>query len=151
MISVEGLAVEFSGTTLFSDVSFVINETDKIALMGKNGAGKSTMLKILAGVNKPNKGTVNAPQGSVIAYLPQHLLTKDDATVFDETSKAFREIFVMKDEIEALNTALTTRTDYESDDYMKIIERVSELSEQFYSMEEINYEAEVEKVLFGLV
>lgn len=150
MISVEGLAVEFSGTTLFSDVSFVINETDKIALMGKNGAGKSTMLKILAGVNKPNKGTVNAPQGSVIAYLPQHLLTKDDATVFDETSKAFREIFVMKDEIEALNTALTTRTDYESDDYMKIIERVSELSEQFYSMEEINYEAEVEKVLFGL-
>jgi ATP-binding cassette subfamily F protein 3 len=150
MISVEGLAVEFSGTTLFSDVSFVINETDKIALMGKNGAGKSTMLKILAGVNKPNKGTVNAPQGSVIAYLPQHLLTKDDATVFDETSKAFREIFVMKDEIEALNTALTTRTDYESDDYMKIIERVSELSEQFYSMEEINYEAEVQKVLFGL-
>ena len=150
MISVEGLAVEFSGTTLFSEVSFVINETDKIALMGKNGAGKSTMLKILAGVNKPNKGTVNAPQGSVIAYLPQHLLTKDDATVFDETSKAFREIFVMKDEIEALNTALTTRTDYESDDYMKIIERVSELSEQFYSMEEINYEAEVEKVLFGL-
>ena len=150
MISVEGLAVEFSGTTLFSDVSFVINETDKIALMGKNGAGKSTMLKILAGVNKPNKGTVNAPQGSVIAYLPQHLLTKDDATVFDETSKAFREIFVMKDEIEALNTELTTRTDYESDDYMKIIERVSELSEQFYSMEEINYEAEVEKVLFGL-
>ncbi|MEY3236344.1 MAG: hypothetical protein RI883_445 [Bacteroidota bacterium] len=150
MISVEGLAVEFSGTTLFSDVSFVINETDKIALMGKNGAGKSTMLKILAGVNKPNRGTVNAPQGSVIAYLPQHLLTKDDATVFEETSKAFKEIFRMKDEIEALNSELTTRTDYESDDYMKIIERVSELSEQFYSMEEINYEAEVEKVLLGL-
>jgi ATP-binding cassette subfamily F protein 3 len=150
MISVEGLAVEFSGTTLFSDVSFVINETDKIALMGKNGAGKSTMLKILAGVNKPNRGSVNAPQGSVIAYLPQHLLTKDDATVFEETSKAFKEIFSMKDEIEALNSELTTRTDYESDDYMKIIERVSELSEQFYSMEEINYEAEVEKVLLGL-
>jgi ATP-binding cassette subfamily F protein 3 len=150
MISVEGLAVEFSGTTLFSDVSFVINETDKIALMGKNGAGKSTMLKILAGVNKPNRGTVNAPKGSVIAYLPQHLLTKDDATVFEETSKAFQEIFIMKDEIEALNNELTTRTDYESDDYMKIIEQVSELSEQFYSLEEINYEAEVEKVLFGL-
>ncbi len=150
MISVEGLAVEFSGTTLFSDVSFVINETDKIALMGKNGAGKSTMLKILAGVNKPNRGNVNAPKGSVIAYLPQHLLTKDDASVFEETSKAFQEIFTMKDQIEALNNELTTRTDYESDEYMKIIEQVSELSEQFYSMEEINYEAEVEKVLFGL-
>jgi ATP-binding cassette subfamily F protein 3 len=118
--------------------------------MGKNGAGKSTMLKILAGVNKPNRGNVNAPKGSVIAYLPQHLLTKDDATVFEETSKAFQEIFTMKDQIEALNTELTTRTDYESEEYMKIIEQVSELSEQFYSMEEINYEAEVEKVLFGL-
>ena len=150
MISVEGLAVEFSGTTLFSDVSFVINETDKIALMGKNGAGKSTMLKILAGVNKPNRGNVNAPKGSVIAYLPQHLLTEDTATVFEETSKAFQEIFTMKDEIEALNTELTTRTDYESDEYMKIIEKVSELSEQYYSLDEINYEAEVVKVLFGL-
>jgi ATP-binding cassette subfamily F protein 3 len=150
MISVEGLAVEFSGTTLFSDVSFVINETDKIALMGKNGAGKSTMLKILAGVNKPNRGNVNAPKGSVIAYLPQHLLTEDTATVFEETSKAFQEIFTMKDEIEALNTELTTRTDYESDEYMRIIEKVSELSEQYYSLDEINYEAEVEKVLFGL-
>jgi ATP-binding cassette subfamily F protein 3 len=150
MISVEGLAVEFSGTTLFSDVSFVINETDKIALMGKNGAGKSTMLKILAGVNKPNRGNVNAPKGSVIAYLPQHLLTEDTATVFEETSKAFQEIFTMKDEIEALNTELTTRTDYESDEYMKIIEKVSELSEHYYSLDEINYEAEVEKVLFGL-
>ena len=150
MISVEGLAVEFSGTTLFSDVSFVINETDKIALMGKNGAGKSTMLKILAGVNKPNRGNVNAPKGSVIAYLPQHLLTEDTATVFEETSKAFQEIFTMKDEIEALNMELTTRTDYESDEYMRIIEKVSELSEHYYSLEEINYEAEVEKVLFGL-
>lgn len=150
MISIEGLAVEFSGTTLFSEVSFVINETDKIALMGKNGAGKSTLLKILAGVNKPNRGSVNAPKGSVIAYLPQHLLTEDNATVFEETSKAFQEIFSMKDEIEALNIELTTRTDYESDDYMKIIEQVSELSEQFYSLEDINYEAEVEKVLFGL-
>lgn len=150
MISVEGLAVEFSGTTLFSDVSFVINETDKIALMGKNGAGKSTMLKILAGVNKPNRGNVNAPKGSVIAYLPQHLMTNDDSSVFEETSKAFQEIFTMKDEIEALNEELTTRTDYESDEYMKIIEKVSELSEAYYSLEEINYEAEVEKVLFGL-
>ena len=150
MISIDGLGVEFSGTTLFSDVSFVINETDKIALMGKNGAGKSTLLKILAGEHKPTKGSVSAPKEYVISYLPQHLLTQDDATVFEETSKAFAAIFRMKDEIEALNQELTTRTDYESDEYYKIIEKVSELSEKYYSIEEINYEAEVEKVLKGI-
>lgn len=150
MISVEGLVVEFGGTKLFSDVSFVINENDKIALMGKNGAGKSTLLKILAGVNKPNRGGVSAPKGTVIAYLPQHLLTEDNCTVFEETSKAFQSIFEMKNEIESLNTELTVRTDYDSDEYMKIIEKVSELSEKYYSIEEINYEAEVEKVLQGL-
>jgi len=150
MITVDGLAVEFSGTTLFSDVSFVINENDKIALMGKNGAGKSTMLKILAGVNKPTRGGISAPKDAVIAYLPQHLLTEDNCTVFEETSKAFQSIFKMKDEIEALNNELTIRTDYDSDDYMRIIEQVSELSEKYYSIEEINYEAEVEKVLQGL-
>jgi ATP-binding cassette, subfamily F, member 3 len=150
MISVDALAVEFSGNTLFSDVSFVINENDKIALMGKNGAGKSTLLKILAGVEKPSRGGVSSPKETVIAYLPQHLLTEDDCTVFDETAKAFGEIFEMKAEIEKLNEELTTRTDYESDDYMKIIERVSELSEKFYSIEEVNYDAEVEKVLQGL-
>jgi len=150
MITVDGLAVEFSGTTLFSDVSFVINENDKIALMGKNGAGKSTMLKILAGVNKATKGSVSAPKDAIIAYLPQHLLTDDNCSVFEETSKAFQSIFKMKDEIEVLNTELTVRTDYDSDEYMRIIEQVSELSEKFYSIEEINYEAEVEKVLQGL-
>jgi ATP-binding cassette subfamily F protein 3 len=150
MITVDGLAVEFSGTTLFSDVSFVINENDKIALMGKNGAGKSTMLKILAGVNKPTRGGISAPKDAIIAYLPQHLLTEDNCTVFEETSKAFQSIFKMKDEIEALNNELTVRTDYDSDDYMRIIEQVSELSEKYYSIEEINYEAEVEKVLQGL-
>lgn len=150
MITVDGLAVEFSGTTLFSDVSFVINENDKIALMGKNGAGKSTMLKILAGVNKPTRGGISAPKDAIIAYLPQHLLTEDNCTVFEETSKAFQSIFKMKDEIEALNNELTIRTDYDSDDYMRIIEQVSELSEKYYSIEEINYEAEVEKVLQGL-
>lgn len=150
MISIDGLAVEFSGTTLFSDVSFVINENDKIALMGKNGAGKSTLLKILSGLTTPTRGSVSAPKEYIIAYLPQHLLTEDDCTVFDETSKAFKSIFAMKDEIEALNQELTVRTDYESDEYMKIIERVSEVSEAFYMIEEINYEAEVEKVLFGL-
>ena len=150
MISIDTVGVEFSGKTLFSDVSFVINENDKIALMGKNGAGKSTLLKILAGQNKPTTGNISAPKDFIISYLPQHLLTEDNATVFEETSKAFASIFAMRDEIEELNQALTTRTDYDSDDYYKIIEKVSELSEKYYSIEEINYEAEVEKVLIGM-
>lgn len=150
MITVNDISVQFGGTTLFSDVSFSINETDKIALMGKNGAGKSTLLKIIAGVNKPTTGSISAPKETVIAYLPQHLLTQDDATVFEETSKAFSDIFKMRDEIEEINNQLTIRTDYESDEYMKLIEKVSELSEKFYSIEEVNYEAEVEKVLKGL-
>ncbi|WP_396184261.1 ABC-F family ATP-binding cassette domain-containing protein [Flavobacterium sp.] len=150
MITVNDIAVHFGGTTLFSDVSFAINENDKIALMGKNGAGKSTLLKIIAGEAKASSGNISAPKDAVIAYLPQHLLTKDDATVMEEASKAFAEIFNMKNEIDHLNEQLTIRTDYESDDYMKLIERVSELSEKFYSIEEVNYEAEVEKVLKGL-
>jgi ATP-binding cassette subfamily F protein 3 len=150
MITVNDISVHFGGTTLFSDVSFAINENDKIALMGKNGAGKSTLLKIIAGASKPSSGNISAPREAVIAYLPQHLLTKDDATVMEEASKAFAEIFDMKAEIDSLNEQLTTRTDYESDAYMKLIERVSEVSEKFYSIEEVNYEAEVEKVLKGL-
>ncbi|MBN9285666.1 MULTISPECIES: ABC-F family ATP-binding cassette domain-containing protein [unclassified Flavobacterium] len=150
MITVNDISVQFGGTTLFSDVTFAINENDKIALMGKNGAGKSTLLKIIAGVNKPSTGNISAPKEAVIAYLPQHLLTKDDATVFEETSKAFATIFEMKNEIDVINEQLTVRTDYESDEYMKLIERVSELSEKFYSIEEVNYEAEIEKVLKGL-
>ncbi|WP_306353004.1 ABC-F family ATP-binding cassette domain-containing protein [Flavobacterium sp. '19STA2R22 D10 B1'] len=150
MISIDAISVQFGGTTLFSDVSFSINETDKIALMGKNGAGKSTLLKIIAGETKPSTGNISAPKDAVIAYLPQHLLTTDGATVFEETSKAFGTIFKMKAEIDALNEELTVRTDYESDEYYKIIEKVSELSEKFYAIEEVNYEAEVEKILFGL-
>ena len=150
MITVNDISVHFGGTTLFSDVTFSINENDKIALMGKNGAGKSTLLKIIAGESKPSGGSISAPKDAVIAYLPQHLLAKDDATVFEETSKAFGEIFSMKAEIDALNEQLTTRTDYESDAYMKLIERVSDLSEKFYAVEEVNYEAEVEKILIGL-
>ncbi len=150
MITVNDIAVEFGGTTLFSDVTFAINETDKIALMGKNGAGKSTLLKIVAGENKPTRGNISAPKEAVIAYLPQHLLAADNCTVMEETSKAFAEVFQMRDEIDAINEQLTIRTDYESDDYMKLIERVSELSEKYYSIEEVNYEAEVEKVLKGL-
>ncbi|WKK59834.1 MULTISPECIES: ABC-F family ATP-binding cassette domain-containing protein [unclassified Sphingobacterium] len=150
MINVNNISVSFGGTTLFSDVSFAINENDKIALMGKNGAGKSTLLKIIAGVGKPTTGSVTGPKDAVIAYLPQHLLTKDNLTVFEETSKAFDEVYKMRDELEELNEQLNVRTDYESDDYMKLIERVSELSEKFYSIEETNYDAEVEKVLKGL-
>ncbi len=150
MITVNDISVHFGGTTLFSDVSFAINENDKIALMGKNGAGKSTLLKIIAGANKPSTGSISAPKEAVIAYLPQHLLTKDEATVMEEASKAFAEVFDMKAEMDAINEQLTIRTDYESDDYMKLIERVSELSEKYYSIEEVNYEAEVEKVLKGL-
>jgi ATP-binding cassette subfamily F protein 3 len=150
MITVNDISVQFGGTTLFSDVTFSINENDKIALMGKNGAGKSTLLKIIAGQNKPSGGNISAPKDAVIAYLPQHLLTKDETTVMEETSKAFSGIFKMKAEIDELNEQLTIRTDYESDDYMKLIERVSDLSEKYYAIEEINYEAEVEKILIGL-
>ncbi|MBP6000952.1 MAG: ABC-F family ATP-binding cassette domain-containing protein [Flavobacterium sp.] len=150
MITVNDIAVEFGGTTLFSEVTFAINENDKIALMGKNGAGKSTLLKIVAGQSKPTRGVISAPSDAVIAYLPQHLLTSDDCTVMEETSKAFAEVLDMKKEIDVINEQLTIRTDYESDEYMKLIERVSELSEKFYSIEEVNYEAEVEKVLKGL-
>ena len=150
MISIDGLAVEFSGTTLFSDISFVINEKDRIALMGKNGAGKSTLLKILAGVRQPPRGKVSAPKDCVVAYLPQHLMTEDGRTVFEETAQAFVHLHEMEAEIAALNKELETRTDYESDSYMELIERVSTLSEKFYSIEEINYDADIEKTLLGL-
>jgi len=150
MISIDNLAVEFSGSPLFSDVSFVINPTDKIALMGKNGAGKSTMMKIVAGQQKATRGHVRAPKDAVIAYLPQHLLTEDNCTVFKEAAKAFKHVYAMKDEMDALNKALETRTDYESDEYMSIIEKVSDLGEKYYALEDVNYDAEVEKALKGL-
>lgn len=150
MISVDNVAVEFGGRALFSDVTFNVNDKDKIALMGKNGAGKSTLLKIIAGVDKPTRGKITAPNGAVIAYLPQHLLTEDNTTVFAETAKAFASVLQMKAEIDELNHQLETRTDYESDEYMQIIERVSEVSEKYYSIEEINFDAEIEKTLLGL-
>uniref|UniRef100_UPI0040277ACB ABC-F family ATP-binding cassette domain-containing protein n=1 Tax=Parabacteroides distasonis TaxID=823 RepID=UPI0040277ACB len=150
MISVDGLTVEFGGSALFSDVSFVINEKDRIALMGKNGAGKSTLLKILAGVREPSRGKVSAPKDTVIAYLPQQLMTEDGRTVFEETAQAFAHLHEMEAEIAELNKQLETRTDYESDGYMELIERVSTLSEKFYSIEEINYDADIEKTLLGL-
>ncbi len=150
MISADALAVEFGGSTLFKDISFVINDTDRIALMGKNGAGKSTLLKVLAGERLPSKGIVSFPEGTIIAYLPQHLMVKDDKTVFEETAKAFFEINQMEARINEINEELTIRTDYESDEYMQLIEEVSSLSERFYSIEEKNYDADIEKTLLGL-
>ncbi|MBC5994531.1 ABC-F family ATP-binding cassette domain-containing protein [Pontibacter cellulosilyticus] len=150
MISVDAVSVEFNGAALFSNVAFNINENDRIALMGKNGAGKSTLLKIIAGVSKPTRGKVSAPKDAVIAYLPQHLLTEDNCTVFEEASKAFAKVLDMKKQMDALNAELETRTDYDSDEYYKIIEQVSELGEKYYSIEEINFDAEVEKTLKGL-
>ncbi len=150
MISVDGIGKAFSGATLFSDISFNINDKDRIALMGKNGAGKSTLLKIIAGAEKPSTGKISAPSDAVIAYLPQHLLTHDDCTVFEETSKAFSKILSMKAEMDRLNHELETRTDYESDSYMKLIEDVSELGEKYYSIEEINFDDKIEKALLGL-
>jgi len=150
MLSADGLTVEFNGQTLFQDISFVINEKDRIALMGKNGAGKSTLLKILAGVREPNRGKVSYPKDTIVAYLPQHLLTQDTRTVFEETAQAFSALTDMESQINAMNEELSIRTDYETDSYMELIEKVSTLSEQFYSIEEINYDADIEKTLLGL-
>lgn len=150
MVSVDGLAVEFGGTTLFSDISFQINEKDRIALMGKNGAGKSTLLKILAGVRQPTRGKVSAPKDCVIAYLPQHLMTEDGRTVFEEASMAFSHLKEMENEIEAMNQELAVRTDYESDDYMALIEKVATMSEKFYAIDLTHFEEDVEKALLGL-
>ena len=150
MVSVDGLAVEFGGTTLFSDVSFVINPKDRIALMGKNGAGKSTLLKILAGVRDPSRGKVSMPRDFNIAYLPQHIKTNDSRTVFEETAQAFAQLHELESRIAYLNEQLTIRSDYESDVYMQLIEEVTALSEKFYSIEETNIDEHIEKTLLGL-
>jgi len=150
MVLVDGLTVEFGGAALFSDISFAINPNDRIALMGKNGAGKSTLLKILAGVRQPTRGRVSMPKDFTVAYLPQHLMTEDGRTLFEETAQAFSHIHRLEEEMERINHELTVRTDYESDEYMQLIEQVSALSEKFYGIEEINYDAAVEKALLGL-
>ena len=150
MISVDGLTVEFGDRALFKDISFQINEKDRIALMGKNGAGKSTLLKILAGQRKPSRGSVSAPKDTVIAYLPQHLMTEDGRTVYEEASQAFAPLFAMEKRIDDLNRQLTERTDYDSPEYYKLIEEVSALSEKYYSIDLTHFEADVEKTLLGL-
>lgn len=150
MISVEGLSVEFGGTKLFDNISFAINEKDKIALMGKNGAGKSTLLKIIAGAKTPSKGVVTSPSDSVISYLPQHLMTEDGNTVYEETSLAFLHILEMEQRIGELNGLMQQRDDYDSPDYYSLIEELSHLSEKLYTIETVNYREEIEKVLTGL-
>ncbi len=150
MISVESIAVEFGGTTLFDNISFQVNEKDRIALMGKNGAGKSTLLKILAGVRPPTRGKVVVPKDCTIAYLPQHLMTEDGRTVFEEASQAFAHLKEMEAEIESLNQELATRTDYESDEYMALIEKVATMSEKFYTIDMTHFEEDVEKALLGM-
>ncbi len=150
MISIDGLCVEFSGTTLFDNISFVINDKDRIALMGKNGAGKSTLLKILSGSRKPTRGVISVPKDSIVAYLPQHLMTEDGRTLFDETAMAFSHLHDIEATIERLNKSLEERTDYDSDEYYAIIEELSAVSEKYYAIDSTNYQEDVEKVLFGL-
>lgn len=150
MVSVDAISVEFGGTTLFKDVSFVINPKDRIALMGKNGAGKSTLLKILARLRTPTRGSVSVPKDCTICYLPQHMMTPDNRTVFEEASMAFAHLREMEQEIDALNEQLATRTDYESDSYMALIEQVATMSEKFYAIDMTHFEEDVEKALLGL-
>ena len=150
ILACHGINKAFGEEIIVKDGSFHIEDHEKAALVGPNGAGKSTLLKILAGVREPTRGKVSAPKDTVIAYLPQHLMTEDGRTVFEETAQAFAHLHEMEAEINAINHQLETRTDYESDEYMQLIERVSALSEKFYSIEEINYDADIEKTLLGL-
>jgi len=150
MISVDSLTVEIGGAPLFSNISFVINPKDRIALMGKNGAGKSTLLKILSGSREATRGKVAVPEGVTVAYLPQHLMIEDGRTVFEEAEQAFSHIHQMAERMEVLNQELTSRTDYDSPEYMAIIEEVTALGEKYYAIEEINYDKAVELTLLGL-
>ncbi len=150
MISIEKLSVEFGGNPLFDDITYVINKRDRIALVGKNGAGKSTMLKIIAGLQMPTSGVVNRPRDLTIGYLPQQMQLNDVRTVRQEAELAFAHIIEMKKRIERMNEELAARTDYDSDDYQELIERVSAANEQYMLMESANYQAELERTLMGL-
>ncbi|MDP4270847.1 MAG: ABC-F family ATP-binding cassette domain-containing protein [Bacteroidota bacterium] len=150
MISVEGLTVEFGGFTLLDDITYVINKKDRIGLVGKNGAGKSTMLKILAGVQTPTRGNVSYPKEVTIGYLPQHMVHDNSRTVIEEAEQAFKHLFDKEKEIEKMNLELAERTDYESDSYHKLIDRVTHANEQLAMMGFANYMADIEKTLMGL-
>ena len=150
MISINGLSVEFGVTPLFDNISYIINKRDRIALVGRNGAGKSTMLKIIAGVQIPTNGSVSVPKGITIGYLPQHMPVSDTQTLLKEAETAFAEIFELQKHIEELNTALAERTDYESKEYNDIIDELSIANEHMAIMGAMNYQAEIEKTLLGL-
>ncbi|QIK61042.1 ABC-F family ATP-binding cassette domain-containing protein [Dysgonomonas sp. HDW5A] len=150
MLIVESLKVEFGGKTLFDNINFIINAKDRIALVGKNGAGKSTMLKILAGVNKSYQGSVSGPEGMTIGYLPQVMQVSDDRTVREEASLAFSQIYDLEALIEEMNRQLETRTDYESDDYSKLLDDFTHAHERLANIEDTNFDGEVEKTLMGL-
>lgn len=150
MISIEGLKIEFGAKPLFSDAGFVINDRDRIALVGKNGAGKSTMLKILAGLQKPTAGTVSIPSGTTIGYLPQVMILSDDTTVKEEARKAFKKILDLKKQIEDINNQLVVRTDYESDDYLALVQKSTQKQEQYQMMGADHFEADIERTLTGL-
>ena len=150
MISVENLKVEFNATPLFEDVSYVINKKDRIALVGKNGAGKSTMLKILAGEQGPTEGSVSMPRDVTIGYLPQVMKLADNRTVMQEAELAFEHIFELQANLERMNKELAERTDYESDDYHKLIDRFTHENDRFLMMGGTNFQAEIERTLMGL-
>ena len=150
MISINNLSVEFSAKSLFDNISYVINKKDKIALVGKNGAGKSTMLKIIAGLQRPTGGSVAVPQDVTIGYLPQHMTISDSLTVIEEVRKAFSHLKEMHEEFDRLNEELASRTDYESDEYQKLIDHITTLTERLAMEESENGEAEMEKTLIGL-
>lgn len=150
MISVEGLKVEFSAKPLFQDVSFVVNDKDRIALVGKNGAGKSTMLKILCGIQKPDAGVVAVPSDTTIGYLPQVMHLTDDTTLREETRKAFADVLKQKERVAKMERELAERTDYESESYMELVEKFSHEHDRFMLLGADNYEAELERTLLGL-
>jgi len=150
MISVEGLKVEFSANPLFQDVSFVVNDKDRIALVGKNGAGKSTMLKILCGIQKPDAGVVAVPNDTTIGYLPQVMHLTDDTTLREETRKAFADVLKQKERVAKMERELAERTDYESESYMELVEKFSHEHDRFMLLGADNYEAELERTLLGL-
>uniref|UniRef100_UPI00345DF39C ABC-F family ATP-binding cassette domain-containing protein n=1 Tax=uncultured Dysgonomonas sp. TaxID=206096 RepID=UPI00345DF39C len=150
MLIVESLKVEFGGKTLFDNINFIINAKDRIALVGKNGAGKSTMLKILAGVNKSYQGSVSGPEGMTVGYLPQVMQVSDERTVREEASLAFSQIYDLEALIEEMNRQLETRTDYESDDYSKLLDDFTHAHERLANIEDTNFDGEVEKTLMGL-
>ena len=150
MVSIQGLKVEFNSIVLFKDVNYVINKKDKIALVGKNGAGKSTMLKIIAGLQEPTAGVVAKPNDLTVGYLPQQMTLTDERTVFEEVKTVFGEIETLKEKLDSVNCELAERTDYESESYQRLIDKMTQLNDDILLKESNNYEAEIEKTLMGL-